>query len=257
LPSAALANPIRFQYSMSAVLLDLQNAAPEPKRSLIDDLIDAVNSGSAKRRLHVVQSITELFIAGSRSYSSEQVALFDDLLQQLAAEIEVKALVALSQRIAKVDNAPPGLVRAFAFDNEIAVAEPILKNSQQLTDADLVENATTKSQDHLFAIAQRLKLSEVVTDALVEHGNRRVVHQVAGNPGARFSLAGYGKLTSRALRSQARTDHRRAQRHSAAIFSQAAGERIGVRARETRGGQSANGRCDPRRCWRCRNHHAA
>src|SRR5712691_11729682 len=183
---------------MTAASLDPQDTAPGAKRSLIDELINAVASGSAKRRLHVVQSVTELFVAGSRSYSSEQVALFDDLLQQLAAEIEVKARASLAQRLAKLDNAPPGLVRAFAFDNEIAVAEPVLKNSTQLTDADLVENATTKSQDHLFAIAQRLKLSEAVTDALVEHGNRRVVHQVAGNPGARFSLAGYGKLTTRA-----------------------------------------------------------
>jgi uncharacterized protein (DUF2336 family) len=67
-----------------------------------------------------------------------------------------------------------------------------------LSDADLVENATTKSQDHLFAIAQRLRLSEVVTDALVDRGNDRVVNKVARNRGARLSLAGYGKLTVRA-----------------------------------------------------------
>jgi uncharacterized protein (DUF2336 family) len=67
-----------------------------------------------------------------------------------------------------------------------------------LTDDDLVENATIKSQDHLFAIAKRLKLSEVVTDVLVDRGDERVVHRVVKNKGARFSLAGYGKLTNRA-----------------------------------------------------------
>jgi uncharacterized protein (DUF2336 family) len=45
-----------------------------------------------------------------------------------------------------------------------------------------------------------LKLSEVVTDVLVERGDDHVVHKVAGNGGARFSLAGYGKLTARAGR---------------------------------------------------------
>ena len=74
----------------------------------------------------------------------------------------------------------------------------MLTHSPQLCDEDLVENATTKSQKHLYAIAQRLKLSESVTDVLVKRGNRRVVRTVAGNPGARFSLAGFGKLTSRA-----------------------------------------------------------
>jgi uncharacterized protein (DUF2336 family) len=74
----------------------------------------------------------------------------------------------------------------------------VLVHSQQLSDADLVENATTKSQEHLFAIAQRLRLSEVVTDVLVERGDQRVVHKVVRNNGARFSLAGYGQLTTRA-----------------------------------------------------------
>ena len=93
---------------------------------------------------------------------------------------------------------PPKLIRLLAFDDAIEVAEPVLVNSQQLNDDDLVENATTKSQDHLFAIAQRLKLSEVVTDVLVERGDERVVHRVVKNKGARFSLAGYGQLTNRA-----------------------------------------------------------
>jgi uncharacterized protein (DUF2336 family) len=68
----------------------------------------------------------------------------------------------------------------------------VLVRSQQLTDNDLVENAT------LYAIAQRLKLSEAVADVLVERDNERVVHRVVRNKGARFSLAGYGKLTNRA-----------------------------------------------------------
>jgi hypothetical protein len=74
----------------------------------------------------------------------------------------------------------------------------VLTHSRQLTDADLVENAASKSQKHLLAIAQRLKLSEAVTDVLVERGNRRVVRKVTKNKGALFSLAGYGKLTNRA-----------------------------------------------------------
>ena len=80
------------------------------------------------------------------------------------------------------------------------MAEPVLVHSQQLSDADLVENASTKSQEHLFAIAQRLKLSEQVTDVLVERGDRRVIGKVVTNIGARFSLAGYDKLTKCARR---------------------------------------------------------
>ena len=166
--------------------------------SLIDELIGTVAAGSVNQRLRMLQRITDLFVAGSRGYSSQQIALFDDVLQRLAADIEVKARAMLAQRLASVERAPPKLIRRFAFDDEIEVARPVLVHSVQLSDADLVENATSKSQEHLFAIAQRLKLSEAVTDVLVERGDDRVVRRVVRNDGARFSLAGYDKLATRA-----------------------------------------------------------
>lgn len=172
-------------------------------RSLIDELIDSVAVSDVEQRLRILQRVTDLFAAGSRNYSGEHIALFDDLLQQLSIDIEVKARAKLAHRLAATDNAPPKLMRALAFDDEIKVAGPVLALSQQLSDDDLVENASTKSQEHLFAIAQRLKLSEAVTDVLVERGDQRVVRKVARNKGARFSLAGYDRLTTRA-----RTDRR-------------------------------------------------
>ena len=166
--------------------------------SILDELISAVEGGGAKERQNILMRITDLFVAGSRNYSHEQVELFDDVLQQLSNDIEVRARARLAQRLASIENAPPTLIRTLAFDDEIAVAAPVLANSMQLSDEDLVENARTKSQKHLLAISQRLKLSEAVTDVLVERGDREVVHKVARNRGARFSLAGYDKLTTHA-----------------------------------------------------------
>jgi uncharacterized protein (DUF2336 family) len=168
--------------------------------SLIDELIDTVAVGDAKQRQRVLQRITDLFLAGSRRFSDEQIVLFDDVLQRLAADIEVAARARLATRLAGAEQAPPGLVRALAFDDEIAVAGPVLTHSQQLSDEDLAENARSKSQEHLYAIAQRLKLSETVTDVLVERGDARVVRKVARNKRARFSLAGYDKLVVHARR---------------------------------------------------------
>src|SRR5690348_11233742 len=167
-------------------------------RSLLDDLVSPVAAATAKHRLKIIDRVTDLFAAGSRSYSDDQISLFDDVLRRLTADIEVKARAKLAHRLAVIDKAPPVLIRSLAFDDSIEVAEPVLIHSQRLTDDDLVENATIKSQDHLYAIAQRLKLSEKVTDVLVERGDQRVVHKVVKNKGARFSLAGYGKLTTRA-----------------------------------------------------------
>jgi uncharacterized protein (DUF2336 family) len=183
---------------MPATAASQNSHALAQSRSVLDELIASASIGSVDQRLRILQRIADLFAAGSRSYSHDQIALFDDVLEQLSVDIEVKARAKLAEHLANMESAPPRIVRSLAFDDAIEVAGPVLVHSQQLTDEDLVENATTKSQDHLFSIAQRLKLSEAVTDVLVERGDQRVVHRVVKNKGARFSLAGYGKLTSRA-----------------------------------------------------------
>lgn len=196
-----IANVVRMPnaaISIEKPKCSIENPKCAENQSLIDELNSAVAAGGEKQRLRILERITDLFAAGSRGYSNDQIALFDDVLQGLSAEIEVKARARLAHRLAHINSGPPKLIRSLAFDDEIEVAEPVLVHSQQLSETDLVENASTKSQKHLFAIAQRLKLSKSVTDVLVERGDRRVVYKVVRNTGARFSLAGYGKLTNRA-----------------------------------------------------------
>lgn len=149
-------------------------------------------------RLDALTRMTDLFLAGSGRHSEEQLALFDDILLVLISTIEVNAKAHLSRRLCGRPDAPQKVVRTLAFDDSIAVAAPVLMRSQQLTDSDLVENASTKSQGHLQAITQRQSLSEPVTDVLIERGNSRVIHLVARNAGARFSENGFGTLVSKA-----------------------------------------------------------
>ena len=162
--------------------------------SILDELETSIASGNVHHRLKVLQEVTDLFVAGSSRYSGAEIALFDDVLTRLAAEIETQARALLAQRLAPLPDSPPGLIRRLAFDDAINVAAPVLVSSPQLSEADLVENASTKSQDHLYAIAQRFKLSKAVTDVLVERGNRRVVRRAARINGAQFSLASYRRM---------------------------------------------------------------
>jgi uncharacterized protein (DUF2336 family) len=171
--------------------------------SLIADLEAAIASGSLQKREKALTLVSNLFVSGSGQYSSDQIAVFGDVLTALAADIETQARVKLSQTLAKVAHAPVNAIRFLAFDDEIAVAEPVLRWSDVLDNADLVANARTKSQDHLQAISQRKEISESVTDILVERGNHRVVRSTAKNPGARFSDKGFGKLIVRARADEA------------------------------------------------------
>jgi uncharacterized protein (DUF2336 family) len=164
---------------------------------LLSEVEEAMASGSPTRRGKIVRHITDLFIVGSAQCAEQEIALFDDVLTRLAVEIEISARALLAVRLAPIGNAPPRIMRALAFDDEIDVAGPVLEQSERLDDAALVETAEKKGQEHLFAISRRRSLSESVTDVLVERGDRQVVLSTAENRGAKFSDMGFAGLIRR------------------------------------------------------------
>src|SRR5262245_34061655 len=165
--------------------------------NLLTEVEEAISSGSLGRRGEMIRHVTDLFIVGASQCSNEDVALFDTVFTRLAVEIEQAARALLAARLAPIPNAPPITVRALAFDDAIEVAGPVLAQSERLDEAALIENASTKGQDHLLAISRRRTLSEGITDVLVARGDRRGVITVADNPGANFSEAGFARLVSR------------------------------------------------------------
>jgi len=165
--------------------------------SLIEELERALAAGTNAQRITMLSRITDLFVEGGGRYSEGQINLFDEVMVKLVAAIEAKARAKLSHRLAPMHNAPLGVIRMLAFDDDIEVARPVLTISERLDEADLVANASNKSQEHLAAIAERKSLSEAITEVLVARGDRQVVHSVAKNAGARFSDAGFRMLVKR------------------------------------------------------------
>ena len=168
-----------------------------PQSTLIDDLERALATGSEAQRIDMLSRITDLFLADADRYSGAQIHLFDEVIGKLTSAIEAKARAKLAARLAHARTAPKGVIRMLAFDDDIEVARPVLTSSDGLADADLLDNARTKGQSHLLAIAERKVLSEAVTEVLVERGDRRVAHSLARNVGARFSDAGFRMLVKR------------------------------------------------------------
>lgn len=167
------------------------------QQALIDELEDIIGNNEIGRRAEVLRRVTDLFVSGSAELSSEQVALFDEVMCRLAAEVDKSARAAFGHRLAAIAPAPPNVIRNLAFDDEIEVAGPVLSRSERLDDDTLIEGAKTKSQDHLLAISRRRALVEPLTDVLVDRGNSEVALSVAENPGARLSEFGYSQLVRR------------------------------------------------------------
>ena len=167
---------------------------------LAEELNEAVLDTSPIRHAAMLQRVTDLFSFGSSKYSDDEIALFDDIFVRLATAIEVSARAKLANSLAKLPHAPPLITRTLAFDDAIEVAAPVLEHSERLDNATLVENARTKSQRHLLAISRRCRLDDIVTDVLVERGDRSVLLSAAANPGTKFSDTGFRALVNHSQR---------------------------------------------------------
>ena len=165
--------------------------------TVISELEHAIANGSPQQRAAMLMQIADLFVGNSPRYTDQEIDLFDDIITRLATEIEISVRAQLAQRLAPIAKAPINIMRILASDDEIKVAYPVLVQSDRIDETILAQCARSKSQDHLLAISRRKTLSEVITDVLVERGNRQVVLSAARNRGARFSEAGFCRLVKR------------------------------------------------------------
>ena len=169
----------------------------EAQESLIDQLETAIAGKSMSRRADVLRRVTDLFILGSGKFSDDQIELFGDVMGRLARDIELDVRASFGSRLARLPDAPRGVIRALAFDGAIEVAGPVLQQSPQLDEAALVECSRTMSQSHLLAISGREALTEPVTDVLIDRGDRAVATNLVDNRGARFSHHGVSALVTK------------------------------------------------------------
>jgi uncharacterized protein (DUF2336 family) len=174
------------------------SAQADSRGGLIDQLENALGNKDLARRAEVLRRVTDLFVLRSGSFSDDQIELFDVVMGKLIDNIESAARAQFGSRIAKLPDAPRGVVRVLASDAAIEVAGPLLTHSERVDVETLVDTGKTKSQDHLLAISGRKVLVEAVTDVLVERGNRAVVAATAHNAGAKFSEFGVYTLVRKA-----------------------------------------------------------
>jgi uncharacterized protein (DUF2336 family) len=168
--------------------------------------IGAAKDESAERDARILKQVADLFLSNADRLRESQIGAFDGILVPLIGRIEAGTLVHLSEALSTTDLAPCEAIRKLAFHDDALVAAPVLRNSNRLSDKDLIEIAETHSQQHLLAISGRKTLSEALTDALMRRGDVNVSNALARNTGAQFSECGYATLVGRAERDESLTE---------------------------------------------------
>jgi uncharacterized protein (DUF2336 family) len=170
----------------------------EQAEALLDELDHTLKRVGGPRRLVMLRQMTDLFLAGASTYSEEVAALFDVIIKRLSEGVDSKELIELSHRLADADTVASDTVVRLSNSDDVAVAGPVLEKSPALSDVDLVRIAKTKGQGHLLAIAARQRVNDVVSDVLIDRGNKNVLRKVTGNNGAKISEDSFARLITEA-----------------------------------------------------------
>ena len=161
----------------------------------LDELVRLARDKSQKSRSILVAAINDLYSDETEILTEQDRAVMVDIIRVLIHEVEVSVRRTLAKRLAKQGDAPEDLVVTLAND-EIEVAHAILVKSEVLKDPELIEIVQHRTMEHQVAIAIRPKISEQVSDALVETNNEEVITTLLSNEGASISNTTMGHLVA-------------------------------------------------------------
>ena len=217
--------------------------------SLLPELEDVVQHGSAEKRAETLRRITTLFLDGAARFNDDHVALFDDVIGCLIEEIEVKALAELARRLAPVPNAPLGVVATLAKNDDIAVAGPVLQAGRASTTPISNISPRPRARRICWRCRPAPGSARALSDVLVQRGDGEVARSIATNPKAQLSENAFTDAgQARRTRRRAGREGRPAHRYSAAPVPPIAdaGERGGAEAPAGAGQAGNPGRNPPR-----------
>lgn len=122
-----------------------------------------------------------------------------ETLKGLVADTAEQVRVAIAEAVKDLPNAPRELILQLARDIAVPVAEPVLRFSPLLTEADLLALVTAPpSSGTLRAIARRPHLAETLSDALAATGDPDAIALLLANGSARIREATLDQLISQA-----------------------------------------------------------
>ena len=153
----------------------------------IQDIVQiAEQHDKAEARDVAFQRLSALLFSGGEPLTPKEQALIDSMLLDVVEFVELSIRAKLAEQLARAKNVPRGILTYLAND-DVNVAHPLLRNSSDLLDEDLVGIVERRSKEHRLCIASRKSVSSHVNDALIDKGEPDVVLKVLDNPGAELS----------------------------------------------------------------------
>lgn len=174
------AQPSTSMYPQQATIL----TASDVERLLKDDSPDS--------RTSVLEKVARNYNADGFGERERDIA--EHIFRLLMKDTALRVRETLAERIKENPDIPPDIVMHMANDVD-SVALPILAVTEVLSDSDFVKIIeATRDMDKLTTISKRPKVSERVSDALVETKYPDVIASLLSNEGASIAERSLSKV---------------------------------------------------------------
>jgi len=161
------------------------------------DLIDLARSKTPNDRQRLLMGVIAL--CETAPPDTEMAPALSDIFLTLAAQAEREIRRDLSERLAKVDWAPPALINMLALD-DIEIAAPVIAASPLLQDATLLRVLVETTLEHQIAVARRPHLSGGVVDAILDRADPIAMTALASNRSADIGEVAMQRLVEHSRR---------------------------------------------------------
>lgn len=176
---------------------DAQTATKPPLAPDGAHLLALARDRSIAGREALATSVADMVATRGHDFNPSEEELAGDILRTLIRDVERSVRAALAANLAGTSAAPRDVIIALAND-DIEVAFPVLAESPVLQDEELRDIVLRQASGHRIAIAMRPGLSETVSDALLETGDREAIGCLLHNSDAAISQASLATLVEAA-----------------------------------------------------------
>lgn len=164
-------------------------------------LKDLARVNTSDERRELLRGITDMFLGNPAERSDTECMLFDEVVSAVVRDMQSNVKAELSRKLSKSTSPISKTLKSFAMDDDIEVARPVLESSTVLSDEDLIEVITSRTQEHILAISKRVGVSESVSGAIVDHGTEHVIASLLENHTARIGRESMEKVAEKAQNS--------------------------------------------------------
>jgi uncharacterized protein (DUF2336 family) len=172
----------------------------------LPEQVSAILAADTDARVRSILSRRLAALTPSLTGAARQRAQSDAVanLTSMVADAALRVRINLADAVKHLPDGPRDIVLRLAHDPSVMVCEPVIRFSPMLSDEDLVTLLTTKPPSStVVAVANRPKIGESVSDAVVTTADSVAICALLANPTARIREA---TLDSLAAQSEEQTD---------------------------------------------------